>query len=137
MREMARVTRAGGVVSASVWDNAGTTGPLQVFWRAAQDVDPEAHDEGRLPGSREGHLARLAAEAGLEEIRSTSLTVRVPFTSFEEWWAPYLLGVGPAGSYVASVDPEIRQRVEERCREVLPDGPFEQEATAWVVLARA
>ena len=137
LREMGRVTRAGGVVSASVWDNAGMTGPIQVFWRAAQDVDPEAHDEGHMPGSREGHLAELATMAGLREVRSESLTVRVAFTSFDEWWAPYLLGVGPAGAYVASLTPALRRRVEERCREVLPSGEFEQEATAWVVLARA
>jgi SAM-dependent methyltransferase len=137
LREMGRVTRAGGVVSASVWDNAGTTGPIQVFWRAAQDVDPEAHDEGHMPGSREGHLAELATRARLRDVRSESLTVRVPFASFDEWWAPYLLGVGPAGAYVASLTPELRRRVEDRCREVLPSGEFEQEATAWVVLARA
>ena len=137
LREMGRVTREGGVVSASVWDNAGTSGPIQVFWRAAQDVDPEAHDEGHMPGSREGHLAELATMAGLRDVRSESLTVRVPFASFDEWWAPYLLGVGPAGAYVASLAPALRRRVEDRCREVLPSGEFEQEATAWVVLARA
>ena len=137
LREMGRVTREGGVVSASVWDNAGTSGPIQVFWRAAQDVDPEAHDEGHMPGSREGHLAELATMAGLRDVRPESLAVRVPFASFDEWWAPYLLGVGPAGAYVASLTPALRRRVEDRCREVLPSGEFEQEATAWVVLARA
>jgi SAM-dependent methyltransferase len=137
LHEMGRVTRAGGVVSASVWDNAGTTGPIQVFWRAAHDVDPDAHDEGHMPGSREGHLAELATVAGLHDVRSESLTVRVRFASFDEWWAPYLLGVGPAGVYVASLGSELRRRVEERCREVLPSGHFEQEATAWVVLAVA
>jgi SAM-dependent methyltransferase len=137
LREMARVTRSGGVVSASVWDNAGDTGPLQVFWRAARDVDPTVRDESHLAGSREGHLAELATAAGLDEVRSTSLTVRVPFGSFEEWWAPYLMGVGPAGAYVASLDAEARLRVEERCREVMPSGAFEHDATAWVVVARA
>src|SRR5262245_30872613 len=136
LSEMRRVTRAGGVVSASVWDNAGDTGPLQIFWRAAEAVDPDAHDEGHMPGSREGHLAELATAAGLEEVRSTSLTIRVGFASFEEWWAPYLLGVGPAGAYVASLTPDGRARLEQSCREVVPSGPWEQEATAWVVVAR-
>jgi SAM-dependent methyltransferase len=135
LREMGRVTRPGGIVSASVWDNAGTTGPLQLFWRAAEEVDPEAHDEGRQAGSREGHLAELATAAGLRLVRSTSLTVSVHFPSFEDWWTPYLLGVGPAGSYVASLDPELRRQVEESCRRRFPDGPFEHGGTAWVVLA--
>jgi SAM-dependent methyltransferase len=137
LREMGRVTRPGGTVSASVWDNAGTSGPLQLFWSAAEEVDPEAHDEGRQAGSREGHLAELAEEAGLKVVQSTSLTVSVQFPDFEAWWSPYLLGVGPAGSYVASLGPELRQQVEESCRRRLPDGPFEHGGTAWVVVAEA
>lgn len=137
LREMGRVTRSGGTVAASVWDLAGEAGPLQAFWRAAQAVDPEAQDEGELPGSREGHLAELAEAAGLREIRSTSLTVQVQFASFEEWWAPYLLGVGPAGSYVASLSPDLRDRVRESCRSRFPEGPFEHGGAAWVVLAEA
>jgi SAM-dependent methyltransferase len=136
LREMGRVTRPGGTVAASVWDLVDA-GPLQDFWRAAQAVDPTAEDEGDMPGSREGHLAELAEAAGLRGIRSESLTVRVHFPSFEDWWAPYLLGVGPAGSYVASLSPEHRDRVRESCRKRFPDGPFEHGGTAWVVLAEA
>jgi hypothetical protein len=108
-----------------------------MFWRAAHDLDPAAQDEGHLPGSREGHLAELATEAGLVNVRSDALTVRIGFTSFEDWWEPYLLGVGPAGAYVSSLTDEQRDRVEQRCRELLPSGAFEQSATAWVVVARA
>ena len=68
-------------------------------------------------------------------LQSTSLTVSVHFPSFEEWWSPYLLGVGPAGSYVASLTPELREQVEASCRRRLPDGSFEHGGTAWVVLA--
>jgi SAM-dependent methyltransferase len=135
LREMARVTRPGGTVSASVWDNAGPAGPLSLFWQAVLEVDPSAPGEAQLAGSREGHLAELAEEAGLTQIRSTSLTVRIPFGSFDEWWAPYLLGVGPSGAYVASLDDHRRHEVAERCRALLPEPPFEHAATAWVVLA--
>jgi SAM-dependent methyltransferase len=137
LREMGRVTRRGGTVSASVWDNAGTSGPLSVFWQAVRRVEPAVPGEGQLAGSREGHLAELAEEAGLANIRSTSLTVRIPFASFDEWWAPYLLGVGPSGAYVASLDDERRTAVADAARSLLPDPPFEHSATAWVVLAEA
>ena len=135
LREMGRVTRPGGMVSASVWDNAGRTGPLSVFWQAVREVDPSASGEAQLPGSREGHLAELAEQAGLAHVRSTSLTVRITFASFDEWWAPYLLGVGPSGAYVASLDDDGRREVEDHCRGLLPRGPFEHAATAWVVIA--
>jgi SAM-dependent methyltransferase len=135
--EMGRVTRAGGTVSASVWDNAGATGPLSLFWQAVHEVDPAATGEAQLAGSSEGHLAELAERAGLTGIRSASLTVRIPFSSFDEWWAPYLLGVGPSGAYVGSLDPDRRNDVAEHCRALLPEPPFEHSATAWVVLAEA
>lgn len=137
LREMGRVTRPGGTVSASVWDNAGPAGPLSLFWQAAHEVDPSAPGEAQLAGSREGHLAELAGEAGLSRVRSTSLTVRIPFATFDEWWAPYLLGVGPSGAYVAALDADRRRELSERCRALLPEPPFEHAATAWVVLAEA
>jgi len=137
LREMGRVTRPGGRVAASVWDFGAGTAPLSVFWRAAGDLDPAAPGEGDRAGTHEGDLARIASRAGLAAVAATSLTVRLPFATFEQWWAPYLDGVGPVGSYVASLDPDHRHRVELRCRELLPEPPFEQAATAWVVLAEA
>lgn len=137
LAEMARVTRRGGLVAASVWDHAGTRGPLSTFWRAAREVDPQAPDESGLPGTREGHLARLFAEAGLSDLRSGSLTVTTRFDTFDQWWAPYTLGVGPAGSYVASLDDRARASLEQACRALLPRPPFEVDATAWTVTARA
>jgi SAM-dependent methyltransferase len=137
LREMGRVTKPGGVVAASVWDFVGGTAPLSVFWRAAQELDPAAPGEADRAGTHAGALVELAGAAGLAGVRSTSLTVHVPFTSYEEWWAPYLDGVGPVGSYVASLDADHRRRVEQRCRELLPEPPFEHAATAWVVLAEA
>src|SRR5690242_9781956 len=136
LREMGRVTRPGGVVSASVWDHHGGTGPLSPFWQAARSVDPTAPHEAELAGSREGHLAELAGAAGLSDVRSTALSVRIGFASFEEWWAPYLMGVGTAGEYLATLGQDRLDAVEQRCRELLPDPPFEQESKAWVVLAR-
>jgi SAM-dependent methyltransferase len=138
MREMARVTRDGGTVAASVWDHAGGRSPLSPFWRAVLELDPQARDESALPGVRSGHLADIFSDAGLREIEATSLTVRVKVRDFDEWWTPFTLGVGPAGEYVARLDPARREEVRARCAELLPaDGPFEITGTAWTVLAHA
>src|SRR3954452_24335627 len=56
LREMARVTRPGGVVAACVWDHAGGRTPIAAFWRGARELDPAARDESALAGAREGHL---------------------------------------------------------------------------------
>ncbi|MFE7508658.1 class I SAM-dependent methyltransferase [Promicromonospora sp. NPDC057488] len=136
LREMARVTRPGGEVSASVWDFGGERAPLSTFWRAARDVDPGAFDEAGAVGARTGQLADLFRAAGLEDPRSHELTVTSAYTGFAEWWEPYTLGVGLAGDYVAGLDPDARRAVEGRCRELLSEGPFEVSATAWTVVGR-
>jgi SAM-dependent methyltransferase len=137
LREMGRVTRPDGVVTACVWDHNTGGSPLSLFWSAAHDVDPGAPSEGALPGTREGQLASYAEEAGLHDVTSAALTVSQHFATFEEWWAPYLLGVGPLGAYVATLDADHLGAVEARCRELLPPAPFEQPATAWNVRALA
>ena len=135
--EMARVVVPGGVVAASVWDHAGGKGPLATFWSVARSLDPSAPDESGLPGVVEGHLAQLFAAAGLTDVDSSSLTVRVEHPTFDDWWDPFTLGVGPAGAYVAGLDDAARDALRERCRAVLPPGPFCTDATAWTALARA
>lgn len=137
LTEMARVVRPGGVVAACVWDNGGGHGPLSLFWRAVVDVDPAAHDEGHLAGAREGHLVELGTAAGLQDIEPTVLTVKVAYATVADWWDPYTLGVGPAGAYVAGLDERARERLLQRCAELLPEPPFTIEASAWAIRARA
>ena len=137
LREMGRVTRPGGVVAACVWDHAGGRGPLTSFWRAVRELDPSAPDESGLAGVREGQLAGLFAQAGFGGVRATALTVRVRHATFEQWWQPFTLCVGPAGDYVASLTGQRRRLLRERCRERLGRGPVDVSATAWAVTAVA
>jgi ubiquinone/menaquinone biosynthesis C-methylase UbiE len=131
LAEMARVTRAGGVATACVWDHAGEQTPLAPFWQAVHEVEPDAMDESELAGGREGHLTELFVETGLAEVEETALPVRVEHATFEEWWEPFTLGVGPAGSYVAALDSARQLDLRERCRMRLSDAPFKLSARAW------
>jgi SAM-dependent methyltransferase len=131
LREMARVTRTQGVVAACVWDHAGGHGPLSVYWDAAHELDPGLEDESKLAGVREGHLGELFDAAGLREIEEAQLAVSVEHPTFEDWWEPFELGVGPAGDYAARLDPRQRTELRERCREKLPAPPFVVTARAW------
>ena len=137
LREMARVTRPGGVVAACVWDHAGGGSPLTTFWQAVHDTDPHAVDEAQLAGAREGHLAQLCESASLSQIEPTSLTVKVHFATFDDWWEPFTLGVGPAGGYTAQLGPAGREILRTQCAELLPPAPFHVAASAWSVRARA
>ena len=131
LREMARVVRKDGVVAACVWDHAGGRGPLGVFWQAARDLDPDVTDQSSRAGSREGDLAQLFARAGLRAVESTALIANLVHPSFEEWWQPFTLGVGPAGAYTARLDAKKRAALMARCRELQPRAPFEVAARAW------
>ena len=131
LTEMARVTRRDGVVATCVWDYAGGQGPLGPFWLAARELDPHVEDESRLPGTRAGHLAQLLESAGLREIEEVSLSASRDHADFDTWWEPYTHGVGPAGAYVARLDPHHATELRERCRAMLPRGPFAITARAW------
>jgi SAM-dependent methyltransferase len=131
LTEMGRVTRAGGVVAACVWDHAGGQTPLAPFWRAVHELDPDEEGERTLAGGGEGQLTELFREAGFREIEETALPIRVEHTTFEEWWEPFTLGVGPAGAYLVGLDAEQQAELRERIREQLPEPPFTLSARAW------
>jgi ubiquinone/menaquinone biosynthesis C-methylase UbiE len=137
VREMLRVTRAGGTVGANVWDHAGDTSPLATFRQAVRDLDPTAPDESKLPGARSGHLEQIFREAGATDVRASVLTVEVAFATFDEWWEPFTFGVGPAGDYVKTLDTDALAALRQRCSELLPARDFSIEASAWAVVARA
>ena len=118
-------------------DHGGGTGPLAAFWAAARELDPGVRDESDLPGVREGHLAELFAAAGLADVQSTAFLVTVEHPSFEEWWEPYTRSVGPAGAYLASLEPAAQSRLEARARARLGAGPFTVKAKAWAARGTA
>ncbi len=137
LREMRRVTRPGGVVAADVWDLAGDHSPLSDFWAAAQSLDPAVTTEAWMPGARSGQLARLFTRAGFIDVEPTTLAVSVRFETFQEWWQPFTLGVGPAGDYTAALDEEGRAALMDACSRRFGPAPFDVVGKAWTVVARA
>jgi SAM-dependent methyltransferase len=137
--EMRRVTRAGGVVSACVWDYNEGMQSLRFFWDEAVALDPavEPKDERHMKLSRQGQLGDLWRKAGLANVVEASLTIDQAFASFDDYWGPFTQGAGPGGAFVVSLSPERRHELEGRLRKRLlgerQDGPFSLKATAWCV----
>lgn len=137
LAQMARVTRPGGTVAAAVWDlTPGARGPVSAFQAAVAETDPGWLASERRRGGAEGELGDLFRAAGLRQVRESVLTTEVPMASFEDWWAPFLLGSGPAGDYVAALSEQGRVDLQERARRRLPAGAFTMPVDAWCVVAQ-
>ena len=137
LAEMKRVTRSGGSIAACVWDFTRDQTPLTVFWDAALTLNPEIETEVSMPGAREDDLRDLFAAAEIQDLTADTISVDVSHQSFDDWWEPFTLGVGPAGSYVASLAPADREKLRRAARSRLPGGSFTLTCQAWAVRGRA
>jgi len=139
LSEIRRVTKAGGLISAAVWDYGEGMRMLRVFWDAAASVDAAAgkHDEKHMPLCRAGELAQLWKQSGLEHVHEQPLDITMRFESFADYWDPFLLGQGPAGAYVQSINSDhrrsLRSAVNRQLSTKTSDEPFALTARAWAV----
>lgn len=134
---MMRVTRAGGTLAAYIWDYAGRMEMMRAFWDTASALDPAAADEGpRFSLANAEALRALFASARLADVATQALDLAMRFRDFDDYWAPFLGGTGPAPHYVAALDEQHREALREALRTRLPiaaDGSITLAARAWAV----
>lgn len=139
--EMRRVAKPGGVVAACVWDVRGGFVASRMFYDTAAALDSKANERRARnytrPMTKQGELARAWREAGLHDVVETSLGIRMEFTSFEDYWAPYERREGPAAEYLAILSQVERARLIDALRAAYldgeGDGPRSYAALAWAV----
>jgi SAM-dependent methyltransferase len=137
--EMIRTTRPGGILAAAVWDYGDGMEMLRLFWDELVALDPgaAARDERHMPLCRNGELSALWHTHGLIDIDEDALVIDMRYPSFDDYWEPFLLGQGPAGSYVTTLAPNMRERLQQRLRQRLLGRDADREialtARAWAV----
>jgi SAM-dependent methyltransferase len=139
--EMRRVTVPGGPLVAAVWDFRGGLVYQRIFWDTAASLDPAAAAtrDRQFSGALalpEG-LVRLFEGARLDAIERSSVTIRMDYAGFDDYWRPMCGGQGPVGAYLARLAPTLRTRIEAAVRAAYlsgaADGPRSMTATAWAV----
>src|SRR5215212_4175693 len=134
--EMSRVVRPGGVVAACTWAFAQEMEMLGEFWAAARTLDSGAPDEGTTGRYQSaGELEELWRRVGLGAVATGHLRVESTYSDFDELWEPFTYGVGPAGSYVARLEPAQRDALQTALFTGLggPRGSFTLHATSCAV----
>jgi SAM-dependent methyltransferase len=139
LREVRRVTKPGGRISAAVWDYGEGMRMLRTFWDGAVSIDATAErlDERHMPLCRAGELSKLWRQGGLENVQEQPLTISMRFESFVDYWGAFLLGQGPAGAYVKTLDQNqvraLRDAVKSRVSRSAEDLPITLSARVWSV----
>jgi SAM-dependent methyltransferase len=137
--EMVRAGRPASTVALYVWDYAGRMELMRHFWSAATALDPAAaalDEAARFPICTPGALQALFDAAGLLRVTTRPIDVPTTFSDFDDYWAPFLGGQGPAPGYALSLPEERRIALRERLRATLPiapDGSLSLTARAWAV----
>ncbi|UCI19954.1 methyltransferase domain-containing protein [Mesorhizobium sp. B2-1-8] len=137
--EMRRVTRAGGVVAAVVWDHLGGMAGMRMMI----DTVAALGEGGRQLRSRycfqpmmqPGEMKRTFVEQGLADVTETELMIRMDYQDFADYWAPIAAGEGPLGKYMTTLEATERERTEAAVRDAYqagrPDGPRSFANVAW------
>lgn len=137
--EMRRVVRSGGVVAAAVWDHLGGMSVMRMLWDTAAALDGEAQgprsDYCFRPMTGPGEMRRSFLAQGLRDVTESSLTIRMDYENFADYWEPISAGEGPIGKYVAGLDEArlatLNRAVRAAYEAGKPDGPRSFAATAW------
>jgi SAM-dependent methyltransferase len=143
LTEMRRVTKPGGTIAAAVWDTRSFVAQ-RIFFDTAAVFDPRAGElrasQLTRPNTRPGELEHVWREGGLVDVQATSLTIRMDFASFADYWAPFLGKQSGGAAYVSTLSPERLTALTELVRQAYldgeGDGPRSYTASAWAVKGR-
>ena len=123
-RELARVTKPGGVVATTMWEVEGMD-----MMNALSEVRRQVRPGAFTPSTEyrdEPSLRDLFEQCGLRDVETTTLEVAVEYESVDELWEPAIHVGGPGGPMADALGPDELARARTIFDEALgrPAGTF-------------
>ncbi len=114
--EMARVTKAGGVVASYTWDVVRGGTPTQPLWEELQALGKPLVRPPSSDVSRFEVLKELWAELGIRDVETRELVVERKFANFDDYWLSMVMS-SPSGVVEKLSDAEsaeLKRRLQAR-----------------------
>jgi hypothetical protein len=89
---------------------------FRLLYDTAVVLDPTAERPSAFPPlSAPDEMSAMWRQVGLTEVEQTSLTIRMDFLDFDDYWRPLEGGVGPPGLFLATLSGARAQRCVSMC----------------------
>lgn len=141
LKEMIRVLKPGGRISASVW-----SGPERNFWVAGaigvvkKNMEmpvPPPGAPGMFRCAKEGLIADLFAQAGLKNIEQTEKSAVLKCKTADTYWSFVSEVVGPVVSAIGQADQSMKEKLKSDMYQMInqkfEDGKVMIDASAYVI----
>lgn len=92
--ELARVTKAGGLVATYAWDVMGGGFPMELLQASMRDMGITPVLPPRADASRTDALVKLWNGAGIDAVETREITVQRTYADFDEFWTITQLSAG-------------------------------------------
>jgi ubiquinone/menaquinone biosynthesis C-methylase UbiE len=139
LAEMRRVAKQGATAAAYVWDFAAEQSPSWPLRRALRLLGIHVPEVPGTSCSTDAALRSLFAEAGFEQIATTSFAVARSFPNFTTFWEAQTPNYSPLSKEIVDLGAHERARLMDVVRDELTsaqDGPVRYAANANAIKAR-
>ena len=136
--EMRRVARAGGLVAGYVWDFAGERSVMSPIRLAMQRIGTQPPPSPGAENSKLEQLDTLFRQAGLANIATKPIDIRVTYPDFDDFWRAQTPSFNPLTRAIAELPPADRATIVNLVKEAVGtlDGSIAYSARANAIVAR-
>jgi SAM-dependent methyltransferase len=138
LSEMRRVARAGGSVAGYVWDFAGERSVMSPIRLAMQQIGTSLPPTPGAEDSTLEQLDMLFRQAGLGNIATKPIDIRVTYPNFDDFWRAQTPNFNPLTQAIAALPHADRARIVDSVQEAIGtiDGGISYSARANAIMAR-